>query len=230
LRGIDSNLDVMVIQNPANNGTLTTVGSLGVDASDLSSFDISSGGNAFAGLTLAGGTNTGFYTIDLTTGAATLVGIIGATTTPGGETVTGIAVAPALVDFARAGFSVKEGHGPARTTVIRTGDTSGTVGVNVAAAAGSASAYADFTPTTRSLTFAAGETSKVFVVRINDGYRAERQETVRLTLSTPTDGAGATPGRRAFADLTIVDDDFRDDNFRRCWRPYFGWRGGRHGR
>ena len=73
---IDSNRDVLAIQNPPNNGTLTTVGSLGVDTSDLVGFDItSSGGAALAVLTVGGVSQ--LYTINLTSGAATLVGNVG---------------------------------------------------------------------------------------------------------------------------------------------------------
>ncbi len=73
---IDSNRDVLAIQNPPNNGTLTTVGSLGVDTSALVGFDITgSGGAALAVLTVGGVSQ--LYTINLTSGAATLVGNVG---------------------------------------------------------------------------------------------------------------------------------------------------------
>ncbi len=207
LRGIDSTLDNLVIQSPANAGTLTTVGALGVDTSDLTSFDLSGGGTAFAGLTLVGGTNTGFYTIDLATGAATLVGTIGATTTVGGETVRGIAVAPAVVQFVRTESFVREHRGPAVIGVIRTGDTSGSVTVQYAASAGTATAGDDFAAAVGSITFGAGETSRTFTVSIVDDDRREWAETVNLVLTTPTGGGGATLGRRSTAELVIVDDD-----------------------
>jgi dipeptidyl aminopeptidase/acylaminoacyl peptidase len=77
LYGIDSNRDVLVTQNPPNDGTLNTVGALGVNTSDVAGFDIATGsGTAFAALNTGGG-ETGLYTINLTTGAATLVGQIG---------------------------------------------------------------------------------------------------------------------------------------------------------
>ena len=72
---IDSAADALYIQNPPNNGTLTLVGTLGVDASDTAAFDIADApapNSAFATLQVGG--TTGLYTIDLTTGAATLVG------------------------------------------------------------------------------------------------------------------------------------------------------------
>jgi hypothetical protein len=82
LYDIDSNLDVLVVQNPPNNGTLTTVGGLGVDTTDLVGFDIrSTSGVAYASLTTQGATFSTFYTVDLGTGLVSPVGNIGGTAT-----------------------------------------------------------------------------------------------------------------------------------------------------
>lgn len=87
LYGIDSNRDILVRQDPPNSGTLNTLGSLGVNTSDVVGFDIANGsGTAFAVLTVGG--TAGLYTINLTTGAATLVGNVGGT-----EAIRGITVA-----------------------------------------------------------------------------------------------------------------------------------------
>lgn len=76
LFNIDSNLDILVTQNPPNNGTLNTVGALGVNTSSVIGFDFTSATNtAYAALTV--GSVAQLYTINLTTGAATLVGNIG---------------------------------------------------------------------------------------------------------------------------------------------------------
>ena len=37
---IDAALDVLTLQNPPNNGTLTTIGKLGIDVDSLAGFDI----------------------------------------------------------------------------------------------------------------------------------------------------------------------------------------------
>jgi hypothetical protein len=91
LYGIDSALDILAIQNPPNNGTLNTVGALGVNTIDRVGFDIftDAGGvnNGFASLTV--GANSNLYTINLTTGAATLVGVV-----DGGVLLNDIAVQP----------------------------------------------------------------------------------------------------------------------------------------
>ena len=87
LYAIDSNLDILAIQNPPNNGTLNTVGSLGVNASAVLGFDISSPNTAFATLVVGG--TPGLYLINLSTGAASFFGAIG-----GGTTLRGLAIVP----------------------------------------------------------------------------------------------------------------------------------------
>jgi hypothetical protein len=78
LFGIDSNLHILLTQNPPNNGTLNTVGSLGVNTSDLVGFDISGlSGIAYAALMAPTGGASQLFAINLTTGAASLIGTIG---------------------------------------------------------------------------------------------------------------------------------------------------------
>lgn len=113
LYAIDSGIDVLATQ--ANNtGVLATVGPLlTVNTGDLVGFDVFSpaeGNNtAFASLTPAGGSVSNFYTINLATGAAVLVGQI-----DGGTLVSDIAVVPvpeptgvALLGIAAAGLSTR---------------------------------------------------------------------------------------------------------------------------
>jgi hypothetical protein len=86
LYDIDSVLDQLFTQGSVdfppgvspNTGTLFSVGPLGVNTSDLVGFDISGAtGVAFASLTPPTGAASSLYTINLATGAATLVGTIG---------------------------------------------------------------------------------------------------------------------------------------------------------
>jgi hypothetical protein len=73
---IDTTTDSLYTQNPPNNGTVNLVGPLGINATDVNGFDISTGDNtAYAALTATA--LTSLYTINLTTGAATSVGLIG---------------------------------------------------------------------------------------------------------------------------------------------------------
>src|SRR5262249_25582058 len=80
---LDKNLGALVRQGSVggspvspNTGLLFTVGPLGVTTTGRAGFDIAPVSNAaFASLTAAGGANQSqFYAINLTTGAATLIG------------------------------------------------------------------------------------------------------------------------------------------------------------
>lgn len=73
LYAIDSGTDQLLVQNPPNGGQLAVVGALGVDTTDDVGFDVTANdGVSYATLTV--GATTGLYTLDLSTGAATLVG------------------------------------------------------------------------------------------------------------------------------------------------------------
>lgn len=86
LYGIDASLDILLRQGGVNvppgtpspnGGQLFTIGSLGVNTSDLAGFDISGlSGVAFAALQ-TGGAGSSLFTIDLNTGLATSLGTIG---------------------------------------------------------------------------------------------------------------------------------------------------------
>lgn len=89
LYGLDTGLDVLVTQ--ANSaGTLGTVGSLGADLTELGGFDISGAtGIAYATVRDNVQVRSTFWTINLQTGAASMVGEIG-----GGEIITAMTVVP----------------------------------------------------------------------------------------------------------------------------------------
>ncbi len=87
LYGLDTGLNVLVKQ--ANSfGNLETVGSVGVDLTDAASFDIFNG-VAYATVLDAALSQSTFWTIDLMTGEATMIGQIG-----GGSLVTSMAIIP----------------------------------------------------------------------------------------------------------------------------------------
>ena len=94
LYDIDATTDQLVIQNPPNDGTLVAVGPLGVNAAADAAFDISSLDNtAFAGLTVGGVSS--LYSVNLSTGAATLIGTIGT-----GTGISGLTAMPLSYQFA----------------------------------------------------------------------------------------------------------------------------------
>src|SRR4030095_13080229 len=90
------------------------------------------------------------------------------------------------LEFSAFNFNVREDVGSARIRVVRTGGGRGSLTVNFATGSGSATAGADYSSTSGSLTFADGETEKTFNVPIaNDGV-TEAEETVELALSGVT--------------------------------------------
>lgn len=80
LYDIDTGLDILTTQNPANAGTLNTVGALGFNAGDVGGFDIDPAtGGAFAAMASTANQNgaSSLFAINLTSGAATFLGTIG---------------------------------------------------------------------------------------------------------------------------------------------------------
>lgn len=109
------------------------------------------------------------------------------------------------LQFSAPTYSFGEAGLVATITVTRTGGSAGTVTVEYATSPGSATAPADYTHVTNTLTFISGDTSETFDVPIvNDGM-SESSETVNLTLSNP--GGGASLGAQSTAVLSILDDD-----------------------
>jgi hypothetical protein len=89
LYGLDARLDMLVEQNPPNNGTLVTTGNLGFDVAAEAGFDIVTDDpgdeDSNVAYVLSGGD---LYKVDLETGASTSVG-----TVPG-SSFSGLAIVP----------------------------------------------------------------------------------------------------------------------------------------
>jgi len=205
LYGIDFNTDQLVriggvdgAPSP-NGGVVTAIGNLGVNTTGAVGFDIAGDvpGSAYASLTVGG--TSGFYTINLGTGAATLVGAIA-----GGMPVTDIAVAPAgVLRFTAPTYTQIETGNLATITVNRTGGSFGAVSVTVSTANGTAIAGQDYTAATATLNFAEGVTSQTLDVPVLNDALVEGNETVLLNFSNYS-GCGLTGGAGL---LTITDDD-----------------------
>jgi Domain of unknown function (DUF4394) len=86
---IDAELDVLALQDPPNDGILTTIGPLGVDFAPLAGFDIVSEQGTDQAFAVSG---TGFYEIDLTSGKARQLGSVGGAAEGG---LIGLTVVPA---------------------------------------------------------------------------------------------------------------------------------------
>jgi Ca2+-binding RTX toxin-like protein len=197
LFGIDHLADTLV--TIADDGTVSPVGPLGVDTTSASGMDIAGAdGTTLASLVVAG--TPGLYLIDRATGAATLIAAIAA---PG--LVRAIAIAPpGRPAFAAESTAVAEGSGGVDVVVNRLEGSDGPLSVDFSATAGTATAGADFAPMSATITFLAGETSKVVRVPIIDDALVEGEETVNLALSNSTSGAIAPPSS---AVLRIVSED-----------------------
>ena len=121
---------------------------------------------------------------------------------------------PSSVSFSGAPFSVSEGvdangigfegTGFRTITVLRSGDVSGAASVDYGTSNGSADSRKDYAQAFGTLRFAAGETTKTFVVLIIDDVFQEPQETVNLLLLNPV---GTTLGSTPTAVLTINSND-----------------------
>jgi hypothetical protein len=112
---------------------------------------------------------------------------------------------PGSITLGAPTYTVSEAAGLALIAVNRTGGGAGGVTVQITTADGSATAPADYTAVSQTVSFGAGETSKIVPIPIvNDDLR-EGNETLRLLLTDPTGGAvlGAYPQ----AVLTITDNE-----------------------
>ncbi|VXD16034.1 putative aggregation factor core protein MAFp3, isoform C (fragment) [Planktothrix serta PCC 8927] len=112
---------------------------------------------------------------------------------------------PGTLAFSIDNIDINENAGIATVTVNRTGGTDGIVGVNYATSDGNAIAGNDYTTTSGTLTFAAGETSQTFAVNILDDTLVEGNETFNLNLSNIT--GGATLGTLTTSTITIIEND-----------------------
>jgi len=102
-------------------------------------------------------------------------------------------------------FPAFERAGAATFVVVRQGASAGAASVDYATLDGSATAGADYTTTTGTLSWADGETGgKSVTVPLIDDTVAERHETVSVML---TNAVGGELGGRDTASILIIDDD-----------------------
>jgi plastocyanin len=112
---------------------------------------------------------------------------------------------PGAFRFGSSTASAGEGAGHARIVVERIGGQDGAVSVQYATADGSGKAGVDYTATSGTLAWGAGDgADKTFDVPILNRHQNGPDRTVNLTLSGPA--GGATLGSPATAVLTILDN------------------------
>ncbi|MEQ1860881.1 MAG: DUF4394 domain-containing protein [Chthoniobacteraceae bacterium] len=239
LFGIDSNLDILVTQNPPNNGVLNTVGALGVNVTTVAGFDIAPGpagtNTAYAALS-TDGISSGLYTIDLTTGAAALTAAIDG----GGRLVRSFAVVPETdlsVTKSDSPDPVLAGNNITYTIQVKNDEQSAAQGVvltdvlPVGTTFVSLTAPAGWTPSTPAVGTngtvsaikatldggAGGGATETFtlVVKVGSGVSAPLGNTASISSATldtnaANDSATSTTTVNAQADLSITKSDSVD--------------------
>ena len=109
------------------------------------------------------------------------------------------------LQFSAPVYVVNESAGTVTVTVTRSGPTVGSVTVDYATAAGTATSGVDYTDVSGTLTFAAGIASRTFTVPIVNDTLFEGAESIALVLRHP--GGVAQLGPRSTATITILDND-----------------------
>jgi uncharacterized delta-60 repeat protein len=131
------------------------------------------------------------------------------------------------VGFSQAEYVVQEGAGAAVLTVARSDATAQAFTVVYMTEAISATAAADYTPVSGTLSFAQGELSKTISIRILDDAQVEGDERIKVTLGIPSDNIPAGVVTTALVTIRdneaaaplLVDPSFHSDSF---LAPTFG--------
>lgn len=213
---LDAASNSLFIQNPPNSGTQTaplliTLNGAALDFDAVSGFDIPdnvqvasantpASGRAFAALSVGG--TTSLYAIELSTGAATLLGAVGAGTAALSGLTAGTAPTGGVA-FEAATYSASETGKTVTLNLLRTGGTAGALTVNLTATGGTATADDYSLPL--SVTFADGQTSATTAIAITDDNLLEGDETLILGLSNPSNGG--VLAAQDTTTLTIADND-----------------------
>ena len=116
------------------------------------------------------------------------------------------------IQFTSATYSVGEGGGTASITVQRVGGSNGSISAPFTTSNGTATAGADYTDASQTVTFLEGQTSQTINVLITDDSIYEGNETVNLSLGSSSINAAPSNGATPLADphaavLTITEND-----------------------
>jgi hypothetical protein len=174
--------------------------------------DTTTDGNKTVLLTLS--SPSGGATLDASRSSATLVlgdddsnGGGGDDSGGGGDDGGGGSGGAGSFKFEDSGFQAFEGAGVAVLVVERSGGESGAVSVHYATSDGTANAGSDYTATSGTLSWAAGqEGGKTINVPLRRDGVEEPAETFQVVLSAPTGGATVST-TRGTALLTLIDAD-----------------------
>jgi hypothetical protein len=202
---IDTQNDRLLTQNPPNNGTLNDVGALGIDVAAVNGFEIVGPDTAVAVLAPTGAP-AAFYTLNLTTGAAVLVGNLA--TPQASDAVTGLSAMPSgatpapdsivyavlngvtLTSFARNAPS--QLIAPVAITGLQTGET--VLGI-------------DFRPADN-LLYALGSTARLYTINVATGA-ATHVAMLTADAADTTEPFAALNGTNFGVDFNPVADRLR---------------------
>ncbi|MGB7342836.1 MAG: DUF4347 domain-containing protein [Pirellulaceae bacterium] len=111
---------------------------------------------------------------------------------------------PGTINVATTGVNIDEAAGTATVVIERTNGRVGSVTVDYATADGTADS-GDYTPSSGTLTFADGESTKTVTIAINNDTTDEDLESFTLVISNASNGA--VLGNNTTAVITIADND-----------------------
>jgi hypothetical protein len=198
---IDAATDTL-LRRGTNDPTPETLGSLGVDTSDLAGLDADPHtGTLYATLTVGG--VPGLYTLSAETGQAALIGPIGS---PMVSLTADFQAVPLITEWPQP--QVREETNPQRTFVIRRrGDDTVAADMNLNVDGGIAFPPAaipnqDFVPRSEVLHFAIDEVEKTIAVTVLDDAVRERDKSVRIRVDENVAG-----GLMGTTEFLIIDDE-----------------------
>ena len=146
--------------------------------------------------------NRNFQATLTSAGGAAVIGANATATVTIAENDTPI---PGRFSLSAATYAGTEGTPTVAITVLRTDGSDGPAAVTYTTANGTARAPGDFPVATGQVSFANGETSKDFLLTINDDLLFEPLESFSVRLSNPTNGARLSS--RTTAAVTITDNE-----------------------
>lgn len=114
----------------------------------------------------------------------------------GGGRVVRVRFIGTEIQFSSASYAISESQPNVEITVLRSGDTAGSASVEYATANGTADEQSDYTTALGSVSFAAGETSKTFLILLTNDLYVEGNETVSLLLNNAANASIGCTGQR----------------------------------
>ena len=212
---IEAGNNILATQIPPNDGTLNTVGPLGLDVTPVAGLDIEpfTNNTAYAALQAQGDASSRFYRVNTTTGSAGTALGTGAPFIGGGipQLVESVSLVPtSTLGFVNAVTSVSENGPTAQVVLTRTGPLNQQATVNYAtssAAGDGAAAGTDYTATNGTLTFAQGDAMETISVPVADDSADEADEQFTITLTAPSRSANVAGTPPFTTKVAIIDED-----------------------